>query len=430
MANGGTCARHAVYSLLLVALAVAAGADPVAAQFSQYRPPGKLDSLEASDAAAADDARWRLGPLRIDPLLTLGNLAWVDNVFATPEGSESVSDLRGTLSAGLNVFLPVGRKTVLSGFVLPSYTWWRERQELRSLVWNVGARAQVTLNRLELELSGREVTVERFLNSELDVPTEISSTGGSIGFALDVRGPWQLVGSFSSSDSGYSVRDPLLASRRVESLDRTERVARLGLGYTLTNGLRIRLGAESSEADFSDPGATRSNSSFGPSLEIALDGNRLDVQLTANSHSIEFDSGLKSRLNAGRLQLGFEITPRLSLSPYLYRTLVYSARDSGSYYEEERFGLAISLPRSERLTLQLFYDTGDNTFRTASSSVTTRIDDVEAYGGGFELALTRRLTFTFGAARIEYRSPLPELDRSANRVSTAIELAGFSLLPD
>jgi hypothetical protein len=62
--------------LFVLALLLAA---PLAGQSSEYTAPGSLGSRPADERealrAAVDEARWRLGPIRIEPWAALDEIA-------------------------------------------------------------------------------------------------------------------------------------------------------------------------------------------------------------------------------------------------------------------------------------------------------------------------------------------------------------------
>ena len=83
-------------AILASVLAIGIWSGPAAAQFQQYTPPGDLrdaaTNLREGIEKDVQDARWHLGPLRVQPEISLRNLAYIDDVFVGSEG-EDVSEI-------------------------------------------------------------------------------------------------------------------------------------------------------------------------------------------------------------------------------------------------------------------------------------------------------------------------------------------------
>ena len=108
---------------------------PASAQFSQYTEPGGVlergTSRKEQMEKAVENARWRLGPVRLSPWFTIRDAAYVSDVFAgsretAPGQEEEDSDFTITAGAGLQGFLPIGPKSYFTFDALPHYVYWQE----------------------------------------------------------------------------------------------------------------------------------------------------------------------------------------------------------------------------------------------------------------------------------------------------------------
>ena len=112
-------------------------APPMWAQYRQYTAPGALgerpeETREALERAV-DEARWKLGPLRVEPVLGLSDLAYVDDGQPAVAGQDEGGDFTATATAGLRGYLPIGAHNTLALFAIPDYVWWKDQDELRRL---------------------------------------------------------------------------------------------------------------------------------------------------------------------------------------------------------------------------------------------------------------------------------------------------------
>jgi hypothetical protein len=417
--------RARIRGLLAVAAAVAAGAlwgGSVEAQFNQYIAPGELGLTRVSTRerieAAVSESRWRLGPLRVDPWLTVHDVAWVDNVFGTAD--DEVSDLTATAGAGLKGYLPLGPKTTLALHALPEYVYWQDLAELRQWRGRYGVGLFGYFNRLTVEAEGRLSESQGYLSAELGTRTGFEQETGALRLEVDVAGPLAVFAGASRTVFRYDA-DPL-APVGASALDRTERVLQGGLRYTLPRGLEIGLGVESSQADFDATAGDRSNSGTGPLLELALDGAKVDLALSAVYRSLEAEQGssfteLKEVSGDARLA----VTPgsRLTVALYGARNLVYSALDEGATFLDERLGASVDMPLGWRTAASAFVESASYQFRTAAGDGDRRDDSLTA-GARLRFEVRPAVDLVLGAERTTFDSQLPELDRTVTTLRTGL----------
>jgi hypothetical protein len=132
---------------------VLAGTCPALGQISSEEAPrARTVPLREQVKWEAENAPYRLGPLRVRPLFELRDSGYNNNVF----GSETnkVGDYTATISAGVNVLQPLGQKMALRGTAAPEYTWYEKLVERRNFGGAYSASLLGLFNRMTLEGGG------------------------------------------------------------------------------------------------------------------------------------------------------------------------------------------------------------------------------------------------------------------------------------
>ncbi len=409
--------------LLILGLLCAAGAR---AQFPQYTAPGSLAvprvPIRERVETSAEAAQWDLGAIKLDPRIWLRDSGYNDNVFGASDEADQVSDFTATAGAGLVAFSHLGSDVILSAYLLPEYTWWQDLDQLRNQQLNYGAGIFGLFNRLTLILDGRRDERQQFLNAEALVPADIQTRQASLEIAVDFRGPFELFGSAEALAIEHAGG---AAAVRQELLDRDEGIARLGLAYRFPSDLRIGLGVEYSEADFTlDPGG-RSNTALGPLVEIDYETGDFSLSASAVLRDLEFDRSRDSISEpTGSLRVGWQASHRLQIDVYGGRSLVYSVAAADRFFTEERYGLSIGTPWGRRFLIRAYGETGRNRYAGVGGEVIARTDDVTSFGGQLDIELGRRSVLTASASGTEFDSSEPGLDRSVTVIRLGLRLGG------
>lgn len=418
----------------VLALALLLGAAPATAQLTQYNTPGaELDSTVQTREALRERlaaAPWQAGRWRFQPRLSIGNIVYSNNVFDDNDVEGRESDVRGSANAGLEAYRPVNDDVVFVVFASPSYTWWRDNEELRRFNSNYGAALFGLFNRLETEISLRRTETERPVNNELRIPAVIRNDSAAFKGRVSIRGPWQVFATASLGETRYPNADKLAGrAPALDLLARDEQVLGVGVAYDIPSRFNLGVGWRRLESDFVNDPALRSNSGEYPFLELRVPGNKLQLEAEIGLRLLEFDDGsaLTEREEAvGRLRAAFEIGSRTTLALYSSRNIVYSAVDVGGYFASDRSGVALARGETDALRASLFFETGSDEFESAGGLNQGRVDDGETYGLRFEIPLRWGLTLDLGAAETTIDSTFDEFDRSLTSVTSSVRLS----LPD
>lgn len=384
------------------ALWLGALAAPLSGQSSQYIAPGSLaaplvDRREAVESAR-DAARWRWGPLRVEPWLALRELTWVES--GPPDG-ESEGDVTATAGAGLHAYLPVGAHATVAAQVLPEYIWWRERTEDRRLAGRYGLGLFVFPRRATIEVVARANDGDEWASSELDRRVGLEEREVEARIDVPVGGAFGVFARGEAFD--VDADDPLETpdpGERVDALDRDERWWVAGVRWKPRRSFLIGVGAGRSQARFEQApdGDNDGSSIYGellwrrPKFELAAHAFDVELEAADGSAFPGYDDPL------GEARARWTPRDRFSWSLYAQRGLTYSVEAGQSYYVDRRWGTEVSFRPGSRTSLALFVERGDHRY-AGSALAAARVDDVESEGASGELRFGRGFALSLAVRR-------------------------------
>lgn len=381
----------------LVALgAVAAlAASPLAAQYSQYIAPGSAARSARIDAAqamrgAAEAARWHLGPLAIDPVFELREVAWID------PGGEIEGDLTASAAAGLRAYLPIGNRLMWTAHLVPEYIWWRERSEDRRLAGRAGLGLQVAANRFLLEILASSSDWDGYLTSEIDERAEIEERGLQARLEVPIL---RTVSIFVSGAKSNSKARGLFESPTDElrDLDRKETWIEGGLRWWVTPELSLGVGVGRTETIFEDAARDRSNDGTTLVADLSWARPKTSVGLSVRKSDLEGTPGSEFgffRGSTGTARVNWTPRDRFSFGLYGLRNLTYTVLADGPYFVDVRIGVELGLPIGRRGALVLFHEQGENRFEGLG------LDDTSSSGASLTFSI-RRLELRVGGRRTD-----------------------------
>jgi hypothetical protein len=418
-----------VFSCCLVTLLAVALAPEAAGQFAQYTAPGgpgaPATSRRQEIETSLEEARFRLGPVRLAPWFGLSNVSYVNNVLADG-GDDDTGDLTATLGAGLMLLVPTGPKTVWTVEGAIEHVYWNDLDERSRTGGRAGAAVFGFYNRLQLELGAGLQETEQYASDELPqrLPFRTEHARGSATVQLSRKiDLWGRARAAETTSLADEIDDPRVPDFGV--LDRDETVLAAGLGWSPTDQVRLGLGAERSEVGFAEAARDLSNEGTSPVVTLDLIGNRVELRLqlarrelepTAGSAFVPFES------ETGSAQVDLDLSERLDLQLYGRRGLVYSIEPGYGYFTDQRAGATVRMPLGRRLGLSFFAEVGENDYTADDPAIPDRADDVTSYGGNLSFELGKYLSFTVGGRQTDYDSSLPGLDRSVGAIETGLTL--------
>lgn len=403
---------------------------PALAQFDEYTEPGgpSTPPVERKEQLehAIEDAPWRLGVVRVRPWFGISDVRYVDNAFNTPTGEE-ISDLTGTVGAGLRAYLRTGPKAIWAAHVLPEYVAWQELEERRSVNGRYGLGFFGFFNRLTVEALGERDQEQRLSSPEVPEPVHQRSERARLALEVEVTGAISIFTAGELKRLHTVVETPEEAP--LDRLDREATYLRGGLRWRLPRGWSLGVGAESSAVEFetADPRFDRSNSGTSPLVELRLNGEDRYLRLEAALRTLDPEPGstfVPFEEPTGGLELGLGIDGRLATWIYGRRSLLYSLEESWGYALDDRAGVSTRLRLGSRSGLLAFAETGRMDFVAATPGAPRRRDAMQAVGAAFEIGLVRSLSLMLQVRRLDFDSNLPGLDRAVTSFGGSFNLGG------
>lgn len=393
---------------------------PLTAQSTQYVDPGSLAEplLDRREAIreAVDGARWRLGALRVQPLVTLRELARVEQ--ADSEGG-TVRDLTATAGAGLEAYLPVGSRATLAAQALPEYVWWRDRDEERRWAGRYGLGAFVFSHRLALELLARSRDATVFASPELDRRAPVRDERLEARVEVPVSRSLAVFarGAAERTRTGGDEPDPALSL-----LDRDESWWAGGVRWSRGEEVSVALGAGGSRAGFERADALRANR--GTSLYGELRWQRSSFDAAAELFAVELEAdgssfaGFDDTLGTARLR--WQPRERFALSLYGLSALAWSLDPERTHYLDRRRGGDLAWRPGWRTSLRLFAESGE--LRYGPGAGGERRDDVTSVGAGGSFGLRRGLALAVSARRTRVENAALGIDRETSELRCGLTL--------
>lgn len=403
-------------------------AGPVSAQFSQYTQPGSLaqDTSQLSRETfqtALEEARWRLGPVRVQPWLGFRDAGWYRN----PDGlDDDATDFSATAGAGARFYLPVGPKVFVALHALPEYVWWQKASERRRLNGRYGLGVFGYFNRLTVSVEATRAEARSPLSFELPREVNHRQDRAELTAEVDLTRRLSLFGGVSEAEYAVLADGDDAGSLPLRSLDRTERISRGGLRLALGGKWSVGAGVERSETEFPSSQFDRGSRGTSPLFEARFESHRVVATLDLVQRSLEAQEGaqfLDVDETTGGLRLEFP-SHRVVGALYARRALGLSLETNYAYYLGDVVGLAATVDFGERSELLLFAETGRNDFVTLGPGIAARRDDLRSFGAEWSLTLGRSLRLVIGAGNSQVDSNLPGADRDTTSVRAGFVLGG------
>lgn len=400
-------------------------------QFLQFTPPGGPDGRPETVQERLEreirQAPYRLGPVRIAPLIGFRDVAYVRDLFATT--GENRSDITATAGAGFRAYLRTGRKVTWIAQALPEYVWWQKRTEARRLNVSGGLETVLLLNRLTIDAAVSRVEQQRIATPELPELVNIASDLARLDAELELSAALRpfVSARWMGQDGLVEDREDDPEVERLALLDREERVVRAGLHWYPRQDWMIGLGAERSQVDFERSALDSSNEGTSPVLELQVDRPRFFVRADLAARSLTATEGSRFVDYDGVTgSLSLNLVPRSRLETWLYanRDILYSLSEDYPYLQDERIGLSLGAGLNARIYLRVFAETGANDYTAFSPAAPERTDDLKAYGSSLRFSLTEVLALSVQVMRLELDSNLPDHDRSYTSGGLTLSLRG------
>jgi hypothetical protein len=368
--------------------------------------------------------RLRLGPLWVNPTISMPNIGIDTNVFNDPLNVTPKKDFTFDLSPKAELWLRMGR-TWIFGSVAEEIIWYQKYTSERSVnsTYSIGWKAP--LNRVVLTTSATRMNTKARPGFEIDVRAQRVEPlyAGSIevrGFAktfLGVRGSWNQVRF--DDDAVFN------GSSLAQQLDRTVRVAAITLRHELTPLTSILFSGGRSEQRFrSAPLRNSTSSDYSVGLlfdPAALIKGSATVGYTAYTPEASDLAGYRG--STAEASLTYTLLGSTRISGTITRGVDFSYDVNQPYYL--RTGGTISLAQQIFGPLDFVARAGAQRLRYqtrtgADVTVPDRTDHVRLYGIGFGTHLGQDVRLGFNVDRERRTSVLTDREYMGLRYGASL----------
>ncbi len=367
-----------------------------------------------------EQARWRLGQLRIGPWLGFRDVAYVSNVSDRLD-DEGDNDLTATVGAGLRVYLRSG-KVYWTAHALPEYVYWQDAAEKRRLNGRYGLGMFAYWSRLTFEASARRNESQQFFTSELQQLTTLREDQLKLAAELQLARPLTLFATAGHHESqGLEDENPIfsLLDREVEDVE-------LGIRFRPNDRWQFGVGWRDGSTDFQPGARSLSHEDRSGFATLGFKGARTDLQLRLDARSLEPSAGSEFQpLDeiTGNLEVLWTARERITLLAYARRDVLAALTRTSTAILSERTGTRLELG-GRRISLAWTAERGEDDFVTLPGA-SPRRDDVTVGGMEFSIELWRLIRLRLQALKTEYDSNLAPFDREVTTFGANLELGAL-----
>lgn len=347
--------RLASVRILLIALGIIPALGPVFGQ--------TYVTFKAEQDRILLRSRWKLGPLRLDPVLQFRNVGYDSNVYSQAADAGPVSDFTASAGVLVNAYVLYRNSIIFSLVENPEYVYFREEKSQRA--WNhlfSPSLRFLLFDRFALTGSYRYQQERRRASSEFDVPTnEIRNmAGGQVFYETDRQTALGFAGTverFQYDDVSLPGGEFLYSL----SLNRTERNLSFQTYYLVFSESRVFLTGRYADYLFEFPEAKwRDSNSY--QVETGIQFPEIGPvegtfslgykKMTPKTTDKKGFSGL-----IGNTNIEFR-TGRFVARALYSRDCVFSFDEMNIYYVEGRLSLGCSFYLNSFLRLDYDYSNG------------------------------------------------------------------------
>ena len=369
-------------------------------------------------------SRFRLGPIRLIPSISVTNAGYDSNVFG--DSVDPVSDWTFTIRGGLRFLLPMGTKVYVRAEALPQYTWYDKLSSRRTYGGVADASVYGFFNRMTVQLSGTGSQDFSLYSTELLARVLTKSADGLAAFDLLVSQGIAVFGKGEIRKTQYDSQGQLPIFD-VALNNRTDSAVRGGIRFRLTAESNVSAAVEQTWSDFAESPETRNNESRAyllganyqrPKFYVALSGGYREGRARDGSTFPAYSTP------TGSFFLSYFPIRWLELQAHGRRVVSYSISEFVPYYFENQFGGGMNIQPFARLLLRGYAQGGPNQYPDKSRAQMT------LYGGGFSAIVTNSTVLgqpavlTGLVTRIDTKSANSSFDRSVTRFTIGVSFSG------
>jgi len=410
---------------LALAVAYVAIALPSLAQLSSdVVPRERIVPKSEQIQVQLADSRWHLGAIRMQPIFGLHNTGYSNNVFGTID--DPVSDVFGTVSAGVNLVLPMGRKMYVTGVVNPEYTWYNRVESRRMMGGTYEGYLLGLFNHMSIETGASTEKTMLAVNSEVERATPGRRTNYVAKTEVDVLNRLSIFGSAEQEQRRYYEGGDTV-NLNPELLERDETYYRGGFRYKPRSHFDVSIAAETGRAEFVTA-TYNDNSTDAIILGMHYDRPKFYVNLNGGTRHIEPRGPVSTFPETtgpmGSYFAAYQLTAPIVVDAYGHLGLAYSLFTENRYFDERRNGLGATWLVGHRVGLRAYAERGENRYAKIEGQPLRRSDDIDIVGGGIAFKFYRDAVVSFVASDSRYSSNVDTFDRSVFKLEARLSLTG------
>ena len=370
------------------------------------------------------NVRLRVGPLQVNPTMSLTNVGIDQNVFNEPPEDNPKEDVTATITPVVNLWMRAGA-TRLTGSFKEEIVWYQEYASERSASTTYAAGWQVPLNRLYLKAGWKYASLKDRPGFEIDARSarsQLGYTGSAEVRALSKT----FVGITASRQSvDFASSATFRGVNLHDELNSVSTTAGVTVRHDLTPLTSVSLNVSRGEDRF-DVNPLRDSDSNEVVGAIALNSFAI-IKGTASIGYRNFKPRSSEipgyRGTVGGADLSYTLLGATRFSVVAKRDVQYSYDSDQPYYLESGFDVSVAQQIFGPFDLIARYGHHTLSYRTsalASPATLDGVDTVQSYGAGAGLHLGRDMRVGFNVDRIRRDSDQRDRRYKNLRVGTAI----------
>jgi hypothetical protein len=383
-------------------------------------PRGELDQ-------AIGESRFRLGSVYLTPVLAITQATYDNNVFAATVNP--TGDFLATVSAGVDLILPLGQDVFFRLGAFPAYTFSTPVEAMNFFGGQFGGSFSIFLNRLTIE-AGAGYSKQLIVYSSEYQARVIQGLGTvRLGAELRILRRLFVYGEGQIQQFRFSGPGAESAIAGPATTDRTTDLVRAEIRYRPSDSVRIGVGVQQTTAEFVYAPQQYDNLTRSVIGDVYYERGKIFMHASGGYTEGKATHGSTVPPFSGLIGSGFasySLLPRLKLEGFAAQNLNYGL--SSPYYVSARYGGGVVVKVGWRLNLQGFGYLGTDSYSTptpvAGVGLVDRVDDVTGYGGGLNFILSSRFQLQFLGTESRYNSNVPGNDRSFFRWTVSLGLGG------
>lgn len=366
-------------------------------------------------------ARWKLGPFRIFPTVTIRDVGIDDNLYFGSDQGEPKKDFTATLSPEVRVYWPLRNSFIFYLRENPEYAYFHRESQQRAFTNSYGAGLRcLLLGRLVLSGEAGNDVHRRRLSSEFQIPANDRVRSLQAGFSFETArktsiGITGAVRKISYEEVHFNPEDAPVS----RLLDREEREIGAEAYYQLFPDGFLFLRGDFREYRFLDEAAFWRNStatSFWAGLRFPLLG-RIRGILNAGYKKFDPKTAGESPFHGLVGNTGLDLrTGRLAFRLDFARDLIFSSYADIFYFVEDSARLGGSLYLTSFLKFDYDYSSGraDYSVRAREEGSEGRVDRRRNHSLGVLVRVFRTSGVGISWNFERWTSTLGDFDRTRN----------------